>query len=615
MMLSRCLFFVSLVSVGCHATDIRNNLTNIAYELMTGVPGNCSLNKEAETQSTAQHSKTIAMNHSREFLGADTNSTGQTLSITCYVNGDGGPWNWTSFQEHTNSFAEKHNGFNIDLTIFCTQDGSVSMKRPHEARLLRSVSILGCLIHSYNVMNPDMVIKQNDLKILDLENCVLIVSLREIMEEIKRDHTAECFINPQLVYYREHNLSCYERYDTILSQDYQDALTEYRKRNCRCPVLEYLELSGNVFFEDKNDVYINLFFPKPHSRSLFPKLKVLILTSNNLKKVPHHLFAGKWWTQFGALEKIDLSRNQIMSLPFRNKQPNGTNPILSVNLSDNAITSVTLDDIKDLCNFWPNSVTLADNPLVCNCSVSNVVSFLKTSAYVDHQSKSTYEEIGGSIECAYPVNLSGVALLDLTDNAVCGRESGNIVLEQRSLMKYITVICGLVIGQALVIVALVWYRKRCKLVSVETVSYRSPVKSIDNKIYDAFISYSSLDETWVMEQLYVFLESNEFNVCLHHKDFVPGACISENILNSIDQSRHTILVLSPNFLRSEWCLLEFRKAFQQTLMEKTGHLIVVVKESVDLVSLENDMQHYIQTHTYLSLSDRQFWKKLNRSLL
>ncbi|OWF49712.1 Protein toll [Mizuhopecten yessoensis] len=583
------------------------NSTTIAMELTARIPGKCHLQNQAEAESERKHSKQEQMNNWQRVAVGEPNLIRNTLNITCEVDGGKGRWNWTRFQEVTDSFAEAHNGFYIGLTIVCSGNGSITMERPHQARLLWSLSILGCFIHSYNVLNTAMLNRpQNDLNILTLENCVLVIRLSELMKEIKKHHEPDCLINPSLVYYRQHNLSAIPEWDIRITMNDSVALEQHKEKTCRCPALKHLELSGH---NPNNFSYIDSFFPAPRSPPLYPNLKVLILTRNNLMTAPYHLYTDKWWAQFGALEKIDLSHNRITSLSFRKKQPVMTSPWLTVDLSNNSIESITLGEVKGLDEFWPNSLSLANNPFVCNCSLNDVVTFLKNRMRTSQPRRYINEILGNSIECVNPTNMIGIKLLDLTKYSACDNESG----PSMDLDKYITMICGVVTGLALLIVLVLWYR-RCKTQSAVTVSYQSTSESDDDKTYDAFISYSSLDETWVMGELYSFLESHAFHVCLHHKDFIPGACISENIINSIDKSRHTILVLSPNFLGSEWCLLEFRKAFQQSLVEKTGHLIVVVKESVDLVSLEKDMRHFIETHTYLSLGDSRFWDKLNRSL-
>ena len=81
-----------------------------------------------------------------------------------------------------------------------------------------------------------------------------------------------------------------------------------------------------------------------------------------------------------------------------------------------------------------------------------------------------------------------------------------------------------------------------------------------SKIYDAFIAYSGEDHQWVVNTLQERLENHDppYKLCIHHRVFCIGAPIQENILTSVDQSKRMLMVLSPSFAKSKWCLLEFR---------------------------------------------------------
>jgi SIR2-like domain/TIR domain len=74
--------------------------------------------------------------------------------------------------------------------------------------------------------------------------------------------------------------------------------------------------------------------------------------------------------------------------------------------------------------------------------------------------------------------------------------------------------------------------------------------------YDAFISYSSKDSAWVRGTLLPGLERAGLRVCIDYRDFAIGVPILENIEQAIDQSSKTLLVLTPNWVASEWTAFE-----------------------------------------------------------
>lgn len=81
--------------------------------------------------------------------------------------------------------------------------------------------------------------------------------------------------------------------------------------------------------------------------------------------------------------------------------------------------------------------------------------------------------------------------------------------------------------------------------------------------YDVFISYSSKDAAWVRAELLPQLESHGLRVCIDFRDFVIGAPSVEEMQRAVLTSRHTLLVLSPNYIASAWT--NFERLMTQTL--------------------------------------------------
>ncbi|XP_073703446.1 toll-like receptor 21 [Garra rufa] len=144
--------------------------------------------------------------------------------------------------------------------------------------------------------------------------------------------------------------------------------------------------------------------------------------------------------------------------------------------------------------------------------------------------------------------------------------------------------------------------------------------------YDAFISYNSADEDWVMEQLLPNLEGSSFQLCLHHRDFELGRDIVDNIVAAVYGSRKTICVVSQSFLRSEWCSLEIQLASYRLFQEMQDVLLLVFLEPISerQMSTYHRMRKVMLKKTYLqwpgsNCSDPDsakelFWNQLKRAL-
>ncbi|KAF1388156.1 hypothetical protein PFLUV_G00087290 [Perca fluviatilis] len=150
----------------------------------------------------------------------------------------------------------------------------------------------------------------------------------------------------------------------------------------------------------------------------------------------------------------------------------------------------------------------------------------------------------------------------------------------------------------------------------------------ENCKYDAFISYNSSDEKWVMEELVPNLEGNQssFKLCLHHRDFELGRDIVDNIVSAVYSSRKTICVVSRNFLRSEWCSLEIQLASYRLFDEHRDILLLVFLEPISerQVSSYHRMRKVMLKKTYLqwpgpdctnpTQAQELFWYHLRRAI-
>jgi tetratricopeptide (TPR) repeat protein len=74
--------------------------------------------------------------------------------------------------------------------------------------------------------------------------------------------------------------------------------------------------------------------------------------------------------------------------------------------------------------------------------------------------------------------------------------------------------------------------------------------------HDVFISYSHADAEWACDWLLPRLEAAGLRVCVDFRDFDLSAPSLVNIERAVDASRHTLLVLTPSWVASEWANFE-----------------------------------------------------------
>ena len=100
--------------------------------------------------------------------------------------------------------------------------------------------------------------------------------------------------------------------------------------------------------------------------------------------------------------------------------------------------------------------------------------------------------------------------------------------------------------------------------------------------YDAFVLYSSVDvdRLWVHYKLVPELETvYGFRLCIHHRNFPAGFDIVDNIQAAIRSSRKVLVVMSENFVNSDWCVEEV----QMTRSVDHSKFIVIMYSDVSAV--------------------------------
>ncbi|ESP05292.1 hypothetical protein LOTGIDRAFT_152123 [Lottia gigantea] len=183
----------------------------------------------------------------------------------------------------------------------------------------------------------------------------------------------------------------------------------------------------------------------------------------------------------------------------------------------------------------------------------------------------------------------------------------------------------LVILLILVVVIPYCMWKRREIFIMKIMYMFQPYEDDDDKMFDAFISYKSTakDEDFVLRQLFPRLETeNNFKLCLHFRDFIPGENISNNIIWAVENSRRTILILTPDYIQSEFCRFEYQRA-QHEMLNRKQRIIPIILEDVSnqMNYMDNALRSIVKSITYLTWPGEKkeadvnkFWKRLELSL-
>lgn len=337
-----------------------------------------------------------------------------------------------------------------------------------------------------------------------------------------------------------------------------------------------------------------------------PNTNILYLQDNSISSMAA-LGTPRWenltevYLDRNLLERVDTERlpRRLQLLSLTKNQLRSLSPTL---MSALANSSTTL------------SLFLSGNPWICDCTTFAFKTWIRGHVYMIKD----YPDIA----CAEGIRINATQLLhyinEIPDSAYCPTDN----TAQRRQLVAVSAIC-VVLAVLLFLVSILYYRNRQTIIAYVYIHFHNVFVCIfseedldEDKTYDAFVSYSSADRDIAMGLLNS-LESNEekFKLCIHERDWLPGYNISWNIVNSVQNSRRTILVVSKDFLESVWFQVEFHTAYYQMLEDRVDRLIVIVRgELPPKETLDKELKFLLSTKTYLLWGERWFWEKLKYAM-
>ena len=286
-------------------------------------------------------------------------------------------------------------------------------------------------------------------------------------------------------------------------------------------------------------------------------IRLIDCRRRNLTEVPKNLPNGMF--------ELRLEHNQIEKLTLSKTLGNVTilyashNKIHDVYLKDFPIElkEIYLDSNKlttlpkHFQNLTLSRINLQNNYFICDCKNQWMKNWLK-------RKRNAF--VGGveSVRCSSGGGNQGKPLVFVNArDFVCaqkieaGRNSDGSIHNTSAISSY--VVAGFLFLIIIMAVLLHRFRKELKLILYTRFNWH-PFDRVDDsdpsKIYDAFVSFNMRDKVWVEQTLQEKLEKGNppYKLCVHYRDFIPGAPIAETILDCVKKSRRMIMVLSRNFI-------------------------------------------------------------------
>ena len=501
----------------------------------------------------------------------------------------------------------------VAVRIRCAdQYSTVSLPWPAKAKYLWYVSVDNCKIvdfmKEYNQTEPH----GDYLKVYVVTNCKLETHVHQFLQLLinynNRSRQFDCggteiekyvFRNVSKTFSGITEMSARVPTETEVMDTFAKVGQNNLKSNyaCNFKYLRYVDESMSSIVSKHRWHFLT-----EHGK--LPSLEYYNLSHSRIREMS--IYFLEWRRYFPKLKHLDLSFNKIKYFSGITDNGLSTDPIGVIDLRHNNITSLSKDDIYTL-KFQSQTVfiDIRDNPIICDCKLSGLVNTMKNSTSILLQKYKYMLDL----KCAKPPALLGKKISQL------GKEHCEFI-EVFSLVVPVIILACCLLLLAVILFVTIKYRQEIMILAFTRLHISLPCREVINadREYDAFICYSEQDMNWVIYTLLPGLEEPNngptFKLCIHHRDFPVGGTIFDNIDSKVKESRHTVLVLSNNFLRSTWCRCEFWAAFTESLTQKKQHLIMIILEDLDGALMEPTLKRCLKTFTYVRLDDRLFWDKI-----
>ena len=528
-----------------------------------------------------------------------------------------GVWTMKELRSLLTPFNES--GLAFGLEISCAPFTNISLSQPVKVPNLMKLVVSGCVVHDYLAEFDDKIIETipDSLRFSDMKNNIIALSLMSVYKttvNIKNVSKAfDCMHEKTIEHMGNRNTSYTFIEDASVSElsllGHQFMLDAQRvPHTCEYNRLLSIDASQS---ESRSIYYMKLMTQK----AVYLELRTYNLSYNYLKTLQDQQL--KWSIQFPKLELFDLSHNDISKL-YRFEVPlnNDVNKTTTINLQYNNISSITVEELDRFKLMPMMFIDIRNNPIDCNCSedLKELLDYINQGKHYLISNLTNYAYIG-ELQCASPKDLFGRTLLSLSTDSICHTSTKTEYFFIPLVIMTIVLIIVIII-----LILVLKFRQEITVILFTRFNIIVPCQARDScdssKVYDAFVSYSSNEEEEV-ETLFEELEHptadihhTPFRFCLHHRDFVAGKTIFDNVTNSVEKSRHTIILLSKHFLNSQFCLYEFKEAFRQSVMEQRRHLVIVMMEDIPEQSLPRELKRCIKTFTYIRRDDSLFKERL-----
>lgn len=341
------------------------------------------------------------------------------------------------------------------------------------------------------------------------------------------------------------------------------------------------------------------------------ELEVLHLEDNLI-----HTLQGHEFSNLTSLKELYLERNKLVAIN---------------EMTFSALASLELLHLHDnLLNVYPvwelgtllpslTGLTISGNPWTCQCKF--VHKFHKFAKERPHLLADLVH-----VKCVTDTNGGLMPLGEVTsDNATCsdamavtyhGSSTASAAGGGMSGLVNVLPIAAAIIAVCIVMAVAsiilfvfrtplrVWLHSKYGIRVMNTGGGRN-----EDKLYDAFVSYSVKDDDFVQQVLVPQLEHEDpsYKLCLQHRDLPTSSSISDSFPGVSQLCAKHLLIVSRSYLETEWTQIKY--ALQD---HRKWYPILILLEELSVLDLAAapEFNLLMKAGPVLKWSDAGFWNKL-----
>lgn len=350
-------------------------------------------------------------------------------------------------------------------------------------------------------------------------------------------------------------------------------------------------------------------------------LQTLHLHDNKLQKLHGYEFE-----QLIRLKELNLHNNQLSFIG--NQSFSHLKALQILRIDGNQLKTAWLLQLlpmsllqqqqQQLQDVQLKKLSMGRNPWSCRCQfLQEMTQFVADNAIIIQDAQDIYcvEEEGGNTQRELDFNSTTTC----NDYYLSSSSSGIahfIIFNDYIplLITMLTTICLLII-----FIILFVFREPLKMWFFSHYGFFGPPCDDPEKLYDAVVFHSPKDIDYVIKHIANEFESGRppnLRLCLQYRDLNEDASYIQ-LLETACASRKIVILLTRNFLQTEWARFDLRRAMHEALRGRP-YKLVIIEDSDASLEAENDIElvPYLKASGVARIrrNDRNFVDKLRYAM-